>query len=162
VRIQVVVSAGHVEMNGKRYTSGTIRDVTAQLRVQRELEHSATHDLRTGLPNRFFFERQLEQAIAHAQASGDFHFAVLFLDLDGFKLVNESLGHACGDELLMQIAECLRANLGGQCLVARYGGDEFTLLPHGACPRGRAEQLAQRVLALLAGSFEVRGHRGLS
>jgi diguanylate cyclase (GGDEF)-like protein/PAS domain S-box-containing protein len=162
VRIQVVVSAGHVEMNGKRYTSGTIRDVTAQLRVQRELEHSATHDLLTGLPNRFFFERQLEQAIAHAQASGDFHFAVLFLDLDGFKLVNDSLGHACGDDLLMQIAECLRANLGGQCLVARYGGDEFTLLPHGACPRGRAEQLAQRVLALLAGSFEVRGHRVFS
>ncbi len=162
VRIQVVVSAGHVEMNGKRYTSGTIRDVTAQLRVQRELEHSATHDLLTGLPNRFFFERQLEQTLAHAQASGDFHFAVLFLDLDGFKLVNDSLGHASGDDLLTQIAECLRANLGGQCLVARYGGDEFTLLPHGACPRGRAEQLAQRVLALLAGSFEVRGHRVFS
>lgn len=162
VRIQVVVSAGHVEMNGKRYTSGTIRDVTAQLRVQRELEHNASHDQLTGLPNRVFFERQLEQAIGHAQASGDYHYAVLFLDLDGFKLVNDSLGHACGDDLLTQIAECLRADLGGHCLVARYGGDEFTLLPHGACPRGRAEQLAQRVLALLAGSFEVRGHRVFS
>jgi diguanylate cyclase (GGDEF)-like protein/PAS domain S-box-containing protein len=162
VRIQVVVSAGHVEMNGKRYTSGTIRDVTAQLRVQRELEYNASHDQLTGLPNRVFFERQLEQAIAHARASGDYHYAVLFLDLDGFKLVNDSLGHACGDDLLTQIAECLRANLGSQCLVARYGGDEFTLLPHGACPRGRAEQMAQRVLALLAGSFEVRGHRVFS
>ena len=162
VRIQVVVSAGHVEMNGKLYTSGTIRDVTAQLRVQRELEYNASHDQLTGLPNRVFFERQLEQAIAHAQASGDYHYAVLFLDLDGFKLVNDSLGHACGDDLLTQIAECLRANLGNQCLVARYGGDEFTLLPHGACPRGRAEQMAQRVLALLAGSFEVRGHRVFS
>lgn len=161
-RIQVVVSAGQVEMNGQRYTSGTIRDVTAQLRVQRELEHNASHDQLTGLPNRDFFERQLEQAIAHAQASGDYHYAVLFLDLDGFKLVNDSLGHASGDDLLMQIAETLSANLGSQCLVARYGGDEFTLLPHGACPRGRVEQLAQRVLALLAGSFEVRGHRVFS
>ena len=161
-RIQVVVSAGHVEMNGKRYTSGTIRDVTAQLRVQRELERNALHDQLTGLPNRVFFERQLEQAIAHAQAGGDYHYAVLFLDLDGFKLVNDSLGHACGDDLLTQIAETLRVNLGGHCLVARYGGDEFTLLPHGACPRGRAERLAQRVLALLAGSFEVRGHRVFS
>jgi diguanylate cyclase (GGDEF)-like protein len=161
-RIEVVISAGGVEMDGKLYTSGTVRDVSAQMRVQRELEHNASHDQLTGLPNRVFFERQLEQTIAHAQASGDYHYAVLFLDLDGFKLVNDSLGHACGDDLLTQIAECLRANLGGQCLVSRYGGDEFTLLPHGACPRGRAEQLAQRVLALLAGSFEVRGHRVFS
>lgn len=162
VRIQVVVSAGHVEMNGKRYTSGTIRDVTAQLRVQCELEHNASHDQLTGLPIRVFFERELEQAIGHAQASGDYHYAVLFLDLDGFKLVNDSLGHACGDDLLMQIAECLRSNLGRHCLVARYGGDEFTLLPHGECTRGRAEQLAQSLLALLSGSFEVRGHRVFS
>ena len=161
-RIDVVVSAGGVEMNGKLYTSGTVRDVTAQLRVQRELEHNASHDLLTDLPNRVFFERQLVQTIAHARATGDYHYAVLFLDLDGFKLVNDSLGHASGDELLTRIAETLRANLGGQCLVARYGGDEFTLLPHGACTRGRAEQFAQRVLTLLAGSFEINGHRVFS
>ncbi len=161
-RIDVVISAGGVEMNGKFYTSGTVRDVTTQMRVQQELEHNASHDLLTGLPNRVFFERQLSQTIAHAQASGDFHYAVLFLDLDGFKLVNDSLGHASGDELLTQIADTLRANLGSHCLVARYGGDEFTLLPHGACSRARAEQLAQRVLALLTGSFEVKGHRVFS
>lgn len=161
-RIQVVVSAGHVEMNGKRYTSGTIRDVTTQLRVQGELEHNALHDQLTGLPNRVYFERQLEQAIAHAQASGDCHFAVLFLDLDGFKLVNDSFGHASGDELLMRIANALREGLGQHCLVARYGGDEFAILPRHACSRARAEQLAQRVLTLLAGSFEVQGHRVFS
>ena len=161
--IDVVVSAGGVEMNGKFYSSGTVRDVTAQMRVQQELEHNALHDLLTGLPNRVFFERQLEQAIVHAQASGDYHYAVLFFDLDGFKLVNDSLGHASGDELLVQIATSLRTNLGDHCLLARYGGDEFTLLPHGPCSRARAEQLAQRVLALLAGSFEVAGgHRVFS
>ncbi|MBS0557259.1 MAG: PAS domain S-box protein [Proteobacteria bacterium] len=161
-RIDVVVSAGVVEMNGKLYATGTVRDVTAQLRVQHELEHNAAHDLLTGLPNRVYFERQLVQTIAHARASGDYHYALLFLDLDGFKLVNDSLGHASGDELLTQIGDCLRTELGGQCLVARYGGDEFTLLPHGPCPLGRAEQLAQRVLALLAASFDVRGHRVFS
>lgn len=161
-RIDVVVSAGRVEMNGKSYTSGTVRDVTAQMRVQRELEHNASHDLLTGLPNRVFFERQLEQAIVHAQARGNYHYAVLFFDLDGFKLVNDSLGHASGDALLVQIAASLRTNLGNHCLVSRYGGDEFTLLAHDSCPRAHAEQLAQRVLALLAGSFEVAGHRVFS
>jgi diguanylate cyclase (GGDEF)-like protein/PAS domain S-box-containing protein len=161
-RIDVVVSAGRVEMDGKLYTSGTVRDVTAQLRVQRELEHNASHDLLTGLPNRVYFERQLVQAIDHAHATGDYHYALLFLDLDGFKLVNDSLGHASGDELLVRIGETLRTHLGGNCLVARYGGDEFTLLPHGPCTRGRAEKLAQRVLTLLAASFEIKGSRVFS
>ncbi len=161
-RIEVVVSAGNIEMSGRRYTCGTVRDVTEQYRVQRELEHNASHDLLTGLPNRLFFEQELAQAIAAAHADGRSDYAVLFLDLDGFKLINDSLGHASGDLLLVQIADSLRANLGGHSLVARYGGDEFTLLPHGPCPRVRAEQLAQRVLALLAGSFEVNGHRVFS
>ena len=151
-----------VDMHGKRYTTGTIRDVTAQFRVQRELEHNATHDLLTGLPNRVYFERQLAQTIAHARASGDCDYAVLFLDLDGFKLVNDSLGHASGDDLLVQIAQNLRSILGPHCLVARYGGDEFTLMPYAACPKARAEQLAQRVLGLLGASFEVNGHRVFS
>ena len=161
-RIQVVVSAGAVEMHGQRYTTGTIRDVTGQFRVQRELEHNATHDLLTGLPNRVYFERQLAQTIAHARASGDCDYAVLFLDLDGFKFVNDSLGHASGDDLLAQIAQNLRSILGPHCLVARYGGDEFTLMPYASCPRARAEQLAQRVLGLLGASFEVHGHRVFS
>jgi len=161
-RIQVVVSAGAVEMHGQRYTTGTIRDVTGQFRVQRELEHNATHDLLTGLSNRVYFERQLAQTIAHARATEDYNYAVLFLDLDGFKLVNDSLGHASGDDLLVQIAQNLRSILGPHCLVARYGGDEFTLMPYAACPRARAEQLAQRVLGLLGASFEVHGHRVFS
>ncbi len=162
VRIDAMVSAGTVSIDGRAYTTGTIRDVTESRRAQRELEHSASHDLLTGLPNRVFFEEEMSRAIEESRAGRGPDYAVLFLDLDGFKLVNDSLGHASGDILLVQIADKLRAELGGQCLVARYGGDEFTLLPHGACPRPRAEQLAQRVLALLAGSFEVNGHRVFS
>lgn len=161
-RIEVVVSAGTIQRDGKRYTTGTIRDVTEQNRFQRELEHNATHDLLTGLPNRIFFETQLARAMIEANGRGGREYAVLFLDLDGFKLVNDSLGHASGDQLLVQIAETLRENLGGHCLVARYGGDEFTLLPHGVCSPARAEQLAQRVLTLLAGSFAIDGHRVFS
>jgi diguanylate cyclase (GGDEF)-like protein/PAS domain S-box-containing protein len=161
-RIEVVISAGTVEMDGRLYTCGTIRDVTEQHRIQRQLEHNASHDLLTGLPNRVVFERELAAVIAEARPRGTCDYAVLFLDLDGFKLVNDSLGHASGDVLLVQIADCLRSHLGNQCLVARYGGDEFTLLPHGPCSRARAEQLAQRVLALLAGSFDVNGHRVFS
>ena len=161
-RIEVVVSAGNVEMDGMQYTSGTIRDVTEQRRGQRQLEYNASHDLLTGLPNRLFFEQELAQAIASARSGGASDYAVLFLDLDGFKLVNDSLGHASGDLLLIQIADSLRENLGSHCLVARYGGDEFTVLPLDSCPRARAEQLAQRVLSLLGGSFEVNGHRVFS
>ncbi len=161
-RIEVVVSAGNVEMDGRQCTSGTIRDVTEQRRGQRQLEYNASHDLLTGLPNRLFFEQELAHTIAAAHASGSSDYAVLFLDLDGFKLVNDSLGHASGDLLLIQIAGSLRADFGQRVLVARYGGDEFTLLPQGACSRARAEQLAQRVLTLLGGSFEINGHRVFS
>jgi diguanylate cyclase (GGDEF)-like protein len=161
-RIEVVVSAGTIEMDGKSYTTGTIRDVTEQRQVQRQLEHNATHDLLTGLPNRLYFEQELAAAIAGSRASDHSDYAVLFLDLDGFKVVNDSLGHASGDQLLVQIADSLRLELGDHALVARYGGDEFTLLPHGSCTRVRAEQLAQRVLTLLGGSFEINGHRVFS
>ena len=161
-RIEVVVSAGRADVDGKKYTTGTIRDVTEPRRVQRQLEHNATHDLLTGLPNRVYFEQLLAHVIASARSSGDPGYAVLFLDLDGFKVVNDSLGHASGDMLLVQIADALRTNLGDHVLVARYGGDEFTLLPRGPCSPARAEKLAQRVLALLGQSFEVNGHRVFS
>ena len=161
-RIEVVVSAGLIDVDGKKYTTGTIRDVTEQYSVQRQLEHNATHDLLTGLPNRVYFEQALERVIAESWAGADFGYAVLFLDLDGFKVVNDSLGHASGDLLLVQIAETLRANFGDDALVARYGGDEFTLLLRGTIVRADVEQVARRVVALLGASFDVNGHRVFS
>lgn len=157
-RIDVVVNAGPVELDGHRYISGTIRDVTEQRRFQRELEHNATHDCLTGLPSRFLVERALGARLKDALAATCYEYAVLFLDLDGFKLVNNSLGHAAGDELLLAIAERLRNSFEGEGLVARYGGDEFTILPDGLCPRFRAEALARRVLGLFSDPFTIRGH----
>ena len=158
-RVDVVISAGPVDIDGKSYTSGTIRDVTEQRRFQRELEHNASHDALTGLPNRLLFERELGYRLERAIASSRYEYAVLFLDLDGFKLVNDSLGHAAGDELLLEIAKRLRDGFAGEGLVARYGGDEFTVLPEGPCPGFRAEALARRVLGLLGESIEIQGHQ---
>ncbi len=157
-RIDVVVSAGAIEIDGKRYASGTIRDVTEQRRFQRDLERHATHDALTGLPNRLLFERELSRRVEQAQSQADHGYAVLFLDLDGFKLVNDSLGHAAGDRLLLDIAARLEKSFAGEGIVARYGGDEFTILPDGPCPAFRAESLARRILGLLAEPFEVLGH----
>jgi len=162
VRLEVVVSAGRIDMDGKKYTTGTIRDVTDQLRVQGQLEHNASHDLLTGLPNRLYFERRLEEVIAAARDGGSSDYAVLFLDLDAFKVVNDSLGHVSGDLLLVQIAGALREILGDDVLVARYGGDEFTLLAPQPCSRARAEQLAQQVVTRLGASFLINGHRVFS
>ena len=161
-RVEAIVSAGRIDVDGNKYTTGTIRDVTEQRRAQRKLEHHATHDELTGLPNRVYFERLLAHTMEAAREDGETEYAVLFLDLDGFKVVNDSLGHASGDLLLVQIADTLRAKLGDEALVARYGGDEFTLLPRGPCPRERAEKIAQRVVTLLGASFEVNGHRVFS
>lgn len=156
--VDIMANTGYLTIDGVQHHAGTIIDITAQRRFERTLEHNATHDALTGLPNRLFFERELARVIADSAVTGAHDYAVLLLDLDGFKLVNDSLGHASGDRLLVQIADTLRANLGGQMLVARYGGDEFTLLSHGSCPRARAIQLAERVLGLLRDSFDINGH----
>ena len=156
--IDVMANTGYVVIDGIQHHAGTIIDITAQRRFERTLEHHATHDALTGLPNRLFFERELARVISEFHNAKGFEYAVLLLDLDGFKLVNDSLGHASGDQLLVQIADTLRANLGGHMLVARYGGDEFTLMSHGSCPPARAIQLAERVLGLLRDSFDINGH----
>jgi diguanylate cyclase (GGDEF)-like protein/PAS domain S-box-containing protein len=157
--LRVNVSAGSIQLEDGEYFSGTLRDVTERHRFEVELEHNATHDLLTGLPNRILFERHLSKRLERAHADADFDFAVLFLDLDGFKLVNDSLGHAAGDRLLVAIAERLTRTLDADVLLARYGGDEFTMLPAGPCNPAQAERLAQQLIAALGEPFQFDGHR---
>jgi diguanylate cyclase (GGDEF)-like protein/PAS domain S-box-containing protein len=106
---------------------GTVQDITERRNYQEQLERQANHDLLTGLPNRNLLGDRLAQAIVRAERLGYF-LAVVFVDLDNFKFVNDSLGHAAGDRLLVEIAGRLRHCLRGADTVARLGGDEFVLL----------------------------------
>ncbi len=164
-RIHVRVSIGPVLLDGVEHLTGTVLDVTRQREAEERLRFHATHDPLTGLPNRMLFNQRLAEAMAqtsHAEDRRRRSYAVLFLDLDGFKWVNDSLGHGAGDRLLVEIARRLEDNLLRDVLIARYGGDEFTLLPDGDCGRDRAMDIARRVLKLFEQPFELAGQQVFS
>ncbi|GAB1541017.1 hypothetical protein NUACC21_36860 [Scytonema sp. NUACC21] len=110
---------------------GITHDITERKRVESQLHHDAFHDTLTGLPNRALFMERLKCAVEQAKQQEDYLFAVLFLDLDGFKVINDSLGHLLGDQFLIAIASRLKVCLGPRDTVARLGGDEFTVLLEG-------------------------------
>jgi diguanylate cyclase (GGDEF)-like protein/PAS domain S-box-containing protein len=122
-------------------------DVTETRRVARQMTHDATHDALTDLVNRREFERRLEQAFVGAKEHGSQH-ALCYLDLDQFKLVNDTAGHAAGDELLKQVRGLLRGKFRGRDTLARLGGDEFGLLLDN-CSVKRAVKIADMVVATL-------------
>ena len=122
-------------------------DVTENRRLIQRLEHDATHDALTGLINRAEFERRLERALASAQQHGAQH-ALCYLDLDQFKLVNDTAGHTAGDQLLRQIDVLLAEMFRERDTLARIGGDEFGLLLDN-CPLARAQIIAQTVVNAL-------------
>jgi diguanylate cyclase (GGDEF)-like protein/PAS domain S-box-containing protein len=161
-RIYVTVSIGPIEIDGEPHLTGTVRDITRHREAEHRLRFHATHDALTGLPNRMMFQQRLAEVLRDSRMRGTHDYAVLFLDLDGFKLVNDSLGHAAGDRLLVVIGELLTRSLSEVALVARYGGDEFTILPHGACDEPRAIALAQRVLQLFSAPFDIDSHQAFS
>ncbi|HEV2880889.1 MAG TPA: EAL domain-containing protein [Pyrinomonadaceae bacterium] len=134
-----------------------IQDITDRKRAEEQLQHEAMHDVLTGLPNRAMFIDHLELAIARAQRNEARKFAVLYVDLDRFKIINDSLGHAVGDQLLKEIAvrlwRCVRAG----DTVARLGGDEFVLLLEDIYEENEAIEVAERIKSELAASFTLNG-----
>jgi diguanylate cyclase (GGDEF)-like protein/PAS domain S-box-containing protein len=139
---------------------GTGADITARTQAEDRIRFLATRDALTGLPNRVLLSDRASQAIlTAARARGS--LAVLFIGLDGFKLVNDSLGHAAGDALLRAVAERLGASLQPDDTLARIGGDEFVLLASGLKNTQDAATLAQRALTTLARPFTIEG-RALS
>jgi diguanylate cyclase (GGDEF)-like protein len=135
-----------------------IRYASDHRRSVERLQHDALHDALTGLPNRTLFIDRLEQALRRARRSGpDSGAAVLFLDLDRFKVVNDSLGHQAGDELLKRVALRLDSALRPGDTVARMGGDEFTMLLEDVADPLEATAVAERVLATLAEPLEIAG-----
>jgi diguanylate cyclase (GGDEF)-like protein len=134
----------------------TLRDVTERRRLEQELTHRALHDSLTGLANRLLLQERAEQAMARA-GRGATTVGVLFIDVDDFNVVNDTMGHQAGDELLIAIAERVQGVLRPHDTAARVGGDEFAILIEDARDPDEVEDLAERVVAALAAPFSVRG-----
>jgi diguanylate cyclase (GGDEF)-like protein/PAS domain S-box-containing protein len=128
---------------------GTVRDVTAQREAENHLVYLANYDTLTGLPNRYLFRDRLAHALGQAKRSGR-DFAVLFLDLDKFKSVNDGLGHEAGDQLLCMTAERLRKTVRVTDLVARLGGDEFTILIENFKNKTDLVRVSEKILEALS------------
>ncbi|HSB27952.1 MAG TPA: EAL domain-containing protein [Pyrinomonadaceae bacterium] len=134
------------------------RDIGARKHIEEKLIHDAFHDALTGLPNRALFKEHLKLAVQRAKKKDPFLFAVLFLDLDRFKNINDSLGHAVGDELLIGIARRLESHIRPVDRVARLGGDEFALLLDGIEEPSDATRVAERLQSEMQLPFNIRGH----
>jgi len=135
----------------------TVRDVGERTNLEDQLRHQAFHDPLTALPNRSLFEDRVRHAVARTRRHGR-GMAVLFVDLDDFKTVNDSLGHAAGDDLLRHVAERLDDCVRSSDTVARLGGDEFAVLVEEPDNPDEAEDIAVRVHAGLESPFDIQGH----
>lgn len=137
--------------------AGSLTDVTKRKSVEEQLLHDALHDTLTGLPNRALFMDHLRLSLERARRRR-YYFAVLFLDLDQFKVVNDSLGHVIGDQLLGEIAERLKSCIRPGDTLARLGGDEFTILLDDINSISSAHRVAQRIQDEMARPIIVEGH----
>ncbi|MBI4641552.1 MAG: EAL domain-containing protein [Candidatus Tectomicrobia bacterium] len=146
------------DIEGQVYRmAGSQTDITERKRAEEQLLHDAFHDGLTGLPNRTLFVDRLGRAIARAKRREDYIFAVLFLDLDRFKVVNDSLGHMIGDQLLIALTRRLEICLRNGDTVARLGGDEFAILLDDVKDLNDATRVADRIQKDLATPFNLSG-----
>ncbi len=135
-----------------------IQDITDKKLAEESLQYKATHDALTNLPNRAYFMSRLEQALNKTQTNRNYKISILFIDLDRFKVINDSLGHLIGDQLLVCIAERLRECLRPNDIVARLGGDEFTILVEGGYEPHEVVRIAERLQEKFAEPFDLSGH----
>jgi len=135
-----------------------IQDITDKKFAEEKLHYEATHDALTNLPNRAMFMSRLDQSLERIRGNSSHRASVLFIDLDRFKVVNDSLGHLVGDQLLFEIAGRLRECLRPEDLVARLGGDEFTILVEGTYEPEEVIKIAERIQAKFAEPFDLGRH----
>jgi diguanylate cyclase (GGDEF)-like protein/PAS domain S-box-containing protein len=154
----VVTTALRDKAGRLRGFSMVTRDVTERKMAEQRLLHDALHDGLTGLANRALFMDRLGHAVERARRHRDYAFAVFFLDLDRFKLVNDSLGHLAGDRLLVEVGRRLKSCMRAGDTVARLGGDEFTILLDDTKDSGDALRMAERAQARLSLPFDLDGH----
>ncbi|HVF01621.1 MAG TPA: PAS domain S-box protein, partial [Rubrobacteraceae bacterium] len=153
----VEVRLGSVDYGGRKMMLVSTRDITERKALEDELAYRAFHDPLTGLPNRALFLDCLERALGRAQRREDL-VAVMFLDLDDFKVVNDSLRHEVGDQLLVAVGQRLEGCLRAGAVAARLGGDEFTVLLEGISSVRDAEEVAERIIRELRMPFNIGGH----
>ncbi len=153
--LPVDITLGFWEDGGERHAIAYIRDLTERLKFEDSLKYQATHDELTGLPNRWLFRLQLNQALARNARSGT-HLAVLLLDLDGFKTVNDTFGHATGDALLVQAGARMRSVLRENDTLARMGGDEFAILLTDLVELEVAVKVVTKLLTVLSVSYRLQ------
>jgi diguanylate cyclase (GGDEF)-like protein/PAS domain S-box-containing protein len=132
------------------------RDVTERRAIQERIQHLAFHDALTGLPNRSLMQDRISQAIARAER-GHYKFAVMFIDIDNFKNINDTLGHDAGDELLCEVARRLTEAVRARDTIARQGGDEFIVLLDQLDGQQGATRVAQKILDALRAAFGLNG-----
>jgi diguanylate cyclase (GGDEF)-like protein/PAS domain S-box-containing protein len=158
-QVPVSLSVSPIRKAGGQLTGSAIiaRDISARKQAERELAHRALHDHLTGLPNRLSLAEGLATSIAAADLDRS-GIAVIFVDLDGFKFVNDSLGHEAGDDLLQQVAQRLSACVRSGDLLARMGGDEFMLVVNEVTEDQVAQSVADRLVKALWTPFLVAGH----
>jgi diguanylate cyclase (GGDEF)-like protein/PAS domain S-box-containing protein len=137
--------------------AGSQSDIHQRKLAEQELYQGAFHDSLTGLGNRMLFIERLQMALARAKRHPDYNFAILFMDLDRFKIINDSLGHLAGDQLLKAFAEQLEATLRQVDTVSRFGGDEFAVLLDDVSELRDAQTCADRILGNLSKPFRISG-----
>ena len=144
---------------GRAYRmAGSKTDISDRKRGEEQLLHASLHDALTELPNRTLFLDRLERALTRARRNDSYLFAVLFLDLNRFKVVNDTMGHLVGDELLKLIARRLESCMREGDTVSRFGGDEFAVLLDDIAESADAEVIAQRILLSIATPCQIQGH----
>jgi diguanylate cyclase (GGDEF)-like protein/PAS domain S-box-containing protein len=156
-----MLSRGLAVMDSNRHVyrmTGSLTDVTDQKQAEKKLLHNAFHDALTGLPNRVLFMERLTHSLTRVKDGEGYTFGVLFLDLDRFKVVNDSLGHQIGDQLLIATARRLESCLRPGDIVARLGGDEFAIILEHVKHVTDAVQAAERIRERLASPFNLSGH----
>ncbi len=151
------LTASEVWVEARRLYIASARDVTARKEAEQHIMYLANHDALTGLPNRILLQDRIRQAIAQARR-GNARGAVLFIDLDQFKTINDSLGHDVGDLLLKAVAERLVSGLRSEDTVARQGGDEFIVVLSSVTNAQDAGTVAQELLDAIAPPYQVKGN----